>query len=172
MKLAVAESPYDARAAHCFGRELRNQGRHHEAIAEFERYLKLTPSNPEERSKSQRLLAMSQLSVGNHQTALSWFRRAVDEAPQLQGAWIDLACALYQQKDWRGCLDACVMAIETPLVVMEYGAYSDSGAMPEDMASVCAFRMGRQLEAVEFARHAVQLAPGVQRLKANFAAME
>jgi tetratricopeptide (TPR) repeat protein len=152
LKLAVEEAPNDARAAHVLARELRNHGRHGEAIVKFERYLRLVASTPEERSMSMRLLAMSHLSLGDHQAALTWFRRAAEDQPQLQGAWIDLACALYQQKDWRGCLDACVKAMETPLVVSEYGAYSDSGAMPEDMASVCAFRLGRQQEAVAFAR--------------------
>jgi tetratricopeptide (TPR) repeat protein len=172
VRLAVEEAPDDARAAHVHARELRKHGRYDEAVAEFERYLRLRPSGAEELSLSMRLLAMCHLSLGDQQAALAWFRRAAEDQPRLQGAWIDLACALYQQQDWSGCLDACVRAMETPLVVSEYGAYSDSGAMPEDMASVCAFRLGRRREAVAFARRAAALAPGVERLKANLASME
>lgn len=172
VKLAVEEDPHSARAAHVYARELRTHGLYAEAVVAFERYLRLEPSSPEELNISMRLLAMCHLSLGDPRTALAWFERAAEEQPQLQGAWIDFACALYQQQDWRRCLDACLKAMETPLVVSEYGAYSDSGAMPEDMASVCAFRLGRLHDAVAYARRAVLQAPGVERLKANLAAME
>ena len=90
----------------------------------------------------------------------------------MRGAWIDLACALYQAQDWSGCLEACVAAMGLPDTDTEYGAQSDSAALPEDMASVSAWRLGRRAEAIAHGRRAVAAAPRVERLKANLRAME
>jgi tetratricopeptide (TPR) repeat protein len=171
LELGAREAPLDARASHYLARELRTLGRLPDAAAEFERYLLLRPTTIEERSMSLRLLGMVKLSQGDERAAMDRFRQAAKEAPHLAGGWVDLACALYQRKDWRNCLDACEAAIRTGGGAADYGAVSDSGAIPEDLASVCAWRLGLRGEAVDYARRALEQAPEVQRLKDNLLAM-
>jgi tetratricopeptide (TPR) repeat protein len=172
LALGAREAPHDGRASHYLARELRTAGHLAEAAAEFERYLGLEPSNPEERSMSLRLLGMIRLTQGDPGAAIDRFRQAAREAPHLPGAWLDLACALYQVADWAPCLDACVRAIEAGEPTFEYGSGSESGAIPEDLASVSAWRLGRRTQAVDFARRAVARAPAVERLRSNLVAME
>jgi tetratricopeptide (TPR) repeat protein len=172
LALGVREAAQDARASHYLARELRSAGQLTEAAAEFERYLGLEPSNPEERSMSLRLLGMIRLTQGDRRAALDRFRQATQEAPHLPGAWLDLACALYQFAEWAPCLEACTRAIEAGEPTGEYGSGSESGAIPEDLASVCAWRMGLGAQAVDFARRALARAPASERLRNNLAAME
>jgi tetratricopeptide (TPR) repeat protein len=172
LALGVSEAPRDARASHYLARELRSAGQLTAAAAEFERYLGLEPSNLEERSMSLRLLGMIRLTLGDRGAALGRFRQATQEAPHLPGAWLDLACALYQFAEWGPCLEACTSAIAAGEPTGEYGAGSESGAIPEDLASVCAWRMGHGAQAVDFARRALARAPASERLRNNLAAME
>ena len=171
LQLAADEAPHEARASHVLARELWRAERWPEAVAEFERYLGLVASTPEERSMSLRLFGLTRLALGQGDLALGLFQQAARESPGLRGGWIDLACALYQRKDWRDCLDACLEAMALPTGDAEYGALSHSGAMPEDMASVCAWRLGLPGDAVDYARRALDLAPENARLKANLEAM-
>ncbi len=44
--------------------------------------------------------------------------------------------------------------------------------LPEDMASLCAWRLGQRQEALAFARRAASLAPHVERITGNLARLE
>jgi hypothetical protein len=65
-----------------------------------------------------------------------------------------------------------VKAIAIPIGSTEYGEESNSGVLPEDLACICGWRLGHRQEALQYGRRAVELAPTVERLRANLAKME
>ncbi|MBS0409096.1 MAG: hypothetical protein JSR86_04205 [Proteobacteria bacterium] len=170
--LGAEEDPIDARMAHRYGRALRRAGRNAEALAELERCLTLPGLTDEERNAALRLIGLCRYALNDPARGLASLTRATEEAPGLRGAWIDLACAHYQQQKWAPALRACVKAMSTPAALSAYDAVSETGAMPEDLASICAWRMGKRREALEYARRAVALAPDDARLASTLRTME
>ena len=170
--LGVEDDPTDARLAHRYGRALRRAGRNAEALAELERCLTLPGLSDEERNAARRLIGLCLYALNEPTKGLASLTRATEEAPGLKGAWIDLACAHYQQQKWAPALRASLKAMATPAVLSAYDAVSETGAMPEDIASICAWRMGKRREAMDYARRAVALAPGDARLAATLRTME
>ena len=173
LELAAREAPHEPRQAHYYGRELFFHQRHREAIAEFNRYLSLPGTLfISERNGTMRFLAQCHEAVGEDEAALNWYRKAVDEAPALRGPWIDLAWVYYRKEAWAQCWEAAVKAIAIPIGSTEYGEESNSGVLPEDLACICGWRLGHRQEALQYGRRAVELAPTVERLRANLAKME
>jgi tetratricopeptide (TPR) repeat protein len=174
LELAAKEAPHEPRQAHYFGRELFFHHRYREAIAEFDRYLTLPggANFASERNGTLRFLAQCHEALGEGEEALKWFRAATEEAPGLRGPWVDLAWAYYQRQAWEPCWEAALKAIAIPIGSAEYGEESNSGVTPEDMACICGWRLGHRRAALEYGRKALELAPGVERLRANVAKME
>jgi tetratricopeptide (TPR) repeat protein len=173
LELAAREQPNAARHAHYLGRELTFENRWDEAIAEFERYLAMDTRDFEaERSGTLRLMAGAEAARGDLDRALALFQQAVQEAPALRGAWEDLAYAYYQRELWQACYDAALRAMTLTRAINFYGEEALCGVLPEDMASICGWRLGHRREALEYGRKAVRLAPSVDRLHANVRRME
>jgi tetratricopeptide (TPR) repeat protein len=174
LKLGAENDPTDARMSHRYGRALQRAGQTTEALAELQRCLTLPGlgAEPEERNATLRLIGLCHALLGAPAAARRWLTQATEEAPDLRGAWIDLACAYYQQAKWGPCLRACARAIAAPARLSAYDVESESGAMPEDLASVAAWRMGRRQEALDYARRAVALSPQDPRLAAALQMME
>jgi len=170
--LGAQEDPTDARMAHRHGRALRRAGRNAEALAELERCLTLPGLSDEERNAALRLTGLCRFALGDPDGGLAALTRATQDAPALKGAWIDLAFAHYQQQKWAPALRACLKAMATPAALSAYDAVSETGAMPEDLAGICAWRMGRRREALDYARRAVALAPHDARLASTLRTME
>jgi tetratricopeptide (TPR) repeat protein len=173
MQLAVAERPDDPHPLHYLAREFLRLDRPADAIAPFERYLATAGVERSlERSLSLRMLSDCQGRLGRRDLAAALCRQAVTEAPACRGAWIDLAFAHYEAEAWGPAFEAAAHAAELPRVVGQYGEDAHSGALPEDIASLCAWRLGRAQEALAWARRAAALAPGVERIARNLAKLE
>jgi tetratricopeptide (TPR) repeat protein len=171
LALGAGEDPLDAHVAHAYGRALRRAGRLPEALAELERCLTLPTADADEHNATLRLIGMCRFAGGDRVAGRRWLRRAVRERPELRGAWTDLACAYYLQSHWQACLAACDRAAAAPEPGDAYGAQSQSGALPEDMASVSAWRLGRRQLAIDWGHRAVAAAPRTPRLRANLQMM-
>jgi tetratricopeptide (TPR) repeat protein len=173
LEMAAREQPHERRHAHYLGRELTFHGRTDEAIAQFERYLAIAPPLfNAERSASLRLMAECERARGNADRSLALYRQAVEENPNLRGAWIDLAYAYYQAEAWQSCYDTARQAIARPQRVEQYGEDSWSGVLPEDLAAICGWRLGHFQEALAYGRTAAAKAPDVERIRANVERME
>jgi tetratricopeptide (TPR) repeat protein len=173
LELAAREAPDDPRCAHYLGRELFYAGRYAEGMAELERFFVLPPGRSSiERNASLRLLAHCQEGLGDGDGALARFQQAANEAPHLQGAWISLAWAYFRRQDWPQCLAAAERAIAFPYGVRDYGDDISPGVVPEDMACLAAWALGRPHEALAFARAALAKAPASPRIRANMERIE
>ena len=114
LQLAVREAPDDPRCAHYLGRELYDAGRHAEAAAELERYLKLPGAETTERNASMRYLGHSREALDDPASGLALFQQAASERPDLRGVWVELAWALMRRQAWAGALAAAERAIAFP----------------------------------------------------------
>jgi tetratricopeptide (TPR) repeat protein len=173
LELAAREAPDDPRCAHYLGRELYYAGRYAEGMAELERFFALPPGRSMvERNASLRLLAHCQEGLGDGAGALARFQQAAQEAPRLQGAWVSLAWAYFRRQDWAECLATSQRAIAFPYAVRDYGDDISPGVVPEDMACLAAWGLGRPREALAFARAALAKAPASPRILANVERIE
>lgn len=173
LELAAREEPDLPRHAHYLGREYQMLGRPAEALAAFERQFALQPGpGGIERNSSLRMAAQCREALGEPDAALALFRQAAAEEPTQRGALIDLAWALYQRQQWAECYDVAVRAAAQPAQAEAYGAASDSGVLPEDMAAICGWRLGHRRAALDYGRRALALAPGIERIRLNVERME
>jgi hypothetical protein len=173
LELAAREEPALPRHAHYLGREYVFLGRHAEALAEFERQFAMQPGpGGLERNVSLRLAAQCRDALGEADAALALYRQAAEEAPETRGPLIDLAWALYQREAWAECYAVAVRAAALPELAEVYGAASDTGVLPEDMAAICGWRLGHFHEALDYGRRAHRLAPHVDRIRLNLEQME
>jgi tetratricopeptide (TPR) repeat protein len=173
LELAVREQPDLPRHAHYLGREYQVLGRYADAISQFERLFALEPGpGGVERNASLRLAAQCKDALGEPDEALALFRQAAEEVPGARGPLIDLAWALYQREHWAECYEVAARAAALPEIVSEYGAATDTGVLPEDMACVCGWRLGHFETALAYGRRAMQLAPQIDRIRRNVEQME
>jgi tetratricopeptide (TPR) repeat protein len=173
LELAVREQPRLPRHAHYLGREYFFLARHADAIAELERHCALQPAwRDMERNMSLRIMAQCKDALGDADGALALYRQAADEAPDRRGPLIDLAWALYQREQWSECYPIARRAAAIADIADEYGASSDTGVLPEDMACVCGWRLGHLEDALAYGRRALELSPTTERIRANVRRME
>lgn len=173
LELAAREEPDLPRHAHYLGREYMFAQRYADALAEFERQFALQPGpGGLERNVSLRMAAQCREGLGEDEAALALYRRAAEEAPDGRGAQIDLAWALYRREAWAECYAVAAHAAGLPPQVDAYGADTDTGVLPEDMAAICGWRLGHFEAALDYGRRALALAPGVERIRANVERME
>jgi tetratricopeptide (TPR) repeat protein len=173
LELAVEEEPTLPRHAHYLGREYYFFDRNEDAIAEFERHLALTDNLGDlERNLSKRLMAECWDRLGEPDKALEIYREAASEAPKSRGAQIDYGWALYQRERWVECYEVSVRACTLPMGTDVYGAATDTGVWPEDMASICGWRLGHYQAALDYGRRAMALAPNIERIRQNVERME
>jgi tetratricopeptide (TPR) repeat protein len=174
LELGAREAPDDPRAAHYLAREYFELGRYAEGARAFERCLALpsSVSAAAERNASLRWLAHCREKLGEGDAALALFRQAVDEEPRLRGAWVELAWAYFRRQAWAECLAAAERAIAFLAVARVYGDDTSPGVIPEDIASLAAWSLGRPADALAYARAALAKAPASPRLRANVERIE
>ncbi len=165
---SVKEDPYDDRNAFYHARELYFYGRTDEAIAEFKRHLSLPKAvwKPE-RAASMRYIAKM---IENFVEKETWFKKAVEEAPDRREPYVELAKLYYENNRWFDCLDAAEKALEITEKPLEYLCEEFAwGSDPWDYAAIAAYRLGLFDKAVQYGTKAVELNPSDQRLLANLA---
>jgi hypothetical protein len=173
IELAVAEEPDSARQAFFLGREYFYYDRHTDAIRELGRYLAISlEQEVGQRCAARRLIAQSHEALGDPEAALEAYRTAAQAAPDVRGPQIDYAWMLYRGEQWAACYAAALKALALPEAVGEYGCDSEFGVLPEDMASICGWRLGHQNQALIYGRQALAKAPDVERIRLNVARME
>lgn len=169
LALSVREDPSCPRNAFYYARELTFYGQHEDAIKALHRYLCLPGATwADERAYAMRLLGASYAAAGKDADAVTWYRRATEEASDLREPWVDFARYAYTREDWPTCLEASTQALritqQRPVYMTDPQAW---GALPHDLAALAAYRLGQYAEAERHGRNAVALAPDDARLRAN-----
>jgi glycosyltransferase involved in cell wall biosynthesis len=164
LKMSVQEDPYNDRNAFYYGRELYFYGKYQEAAVELKRHLELPTAHwAPERAASMRFIGKSLPAE-----AEIWFRKAIEQAPGRREPYMDLTKLYYDRQDWPKCLEAAETALAIQEKPLEYLCEAESwGAAPYDYASIAAYRLGMFEKALEYAKKAVEIEPGDERMIKN-----
>lgn len=174
LELSVKEEPDDDRNMHYLGREYMYRKRWDDCIQTLKRHLAMPSARWEdERAASMRYIAKSYLMKGEREMARDWYLKAIAQAPHLREPYVDLAFALYEEKEWEGVLyfTNCALAItgRPATYICEAMAW---GSLPHDLRAMAFFHTGRPGEALEEAAKALALEPKNKRLWANVEVLE
>jgi glycosyltransferase involved in cell wall biosynthesis len=164
LEVAIKEDPYDDRNAFYYARELFFYGKLDEAAKEFKRHLSLPKAvwKPE-RSASYRYLAKCE-----PQEAVGWLQRAALEDPTRRESWVSLALEFYNQKNWVGCYEMSLEALNITTKPLDYLCEEFAwNEIPYDLAAISSYHLGNKELALEYGTKAVELAPTDERLKNN-----
>ena len=92
LELSVQEDPLDDRNMHYLGREYMYYGRYEEAINTLKRHLELKTSTWNlERAASMRFIARCYLNLENDVEAEFWYKKSINEAPNIRDGYVELA---------------------------------------------------------------------------------
>ncbi len=174
LELAARERPEDPRCAHYLGREYMYYRRWGDAIRELERHLALPDATwREERSASMRYIAECWLwGRKEPETALCWATRAVAETPESREAWYEAEKAAYHMGDWLTAdhYGRRALACKKSTTYINEAEAWQGGV--EDILSIVNWKLGYGGNAEDFARRALELDPGNERIRENLAFFE
>lgn len=162
LRVAVEESPADARARWYLAREMDYAGMP-TAAAEFAAYLRLPGGTPTERSYAFRRLA----SITGDPRHLE---RAAKEAPAEPDAWERLALAAHHQENWEASAALAEQAIAAPAATHATDPLAKARAA--ELASIALWHLGRRADALTHAKAAAAELHWDERIVGNAAAME
>ncbi len=169
LELSVAEDPEDDRNMHYLGREYMYKKRWDDCIRTLKHHLTMkTAVWGDERAASMRYIAKSYLMKGEKREARDWYLRAIVQAPHLREPYIDLAHALYEEKEWEGVLyfTGCALKIQDRpgTYICEAASW---GSLPHDLRAMAFYHTGRAGEALEEGKKALALEPNNRRFQRN-----
>lgn len=164
LELSTKEDPTDDRNAFYLGREYFFYQRYEEAAAELKRHLSL----PKAVWAPERAASMRYIAKCEPKNAREWLEKAIAESPGRREALVELAQYFYNREDWQNCywraLDAIAIE-EKPLdYLCEEFAWN---ALPYDLASISAYKLGFYDLAVKYNTLALEHSPEDQRLLNN-----
>ena len=120
-----------------------------------------------------RYIARAYGEKGDGGQALSWYLRAVAQAPHLREPYTDLSTFLYERQEWDGVLyfTGCALKLgERPRTyICEAAAW---GSLPWDLRAMAFYHTGRLEQALEAAQEAARLSPRDERLAGNVRAIQ
>lgn len=127
----------------------------------------------DERAASMRYIAKSYLMKGERKQARDWYLKAIVQAPYLREPYMDLAYALYEEKQWEGVLyftDCALQIVDRPKTyICEAASW---GSLPYDLKAMAFFHTGRLAQALEEEEHALAIEPENERFQRNIEIMK
>jgi tetratricopeptide (TPR) repeat protein len=168
LRVAVQEDPSCARNAFYYGRELCYASISQEAIVELERYLSLQANWPAEQASAMRMIGGEYEKLGNLARARHWYAQGTKVTPRSRDAWCAVALGAYRAEDWAAGRKAAHQALECSdrdwLHCDDPAAW---GALPYDIAAICAWHLGLHDEARRYGEMALMIEPTDVRLQQN-----
>ncbi len=173
LELSVLEEPENDRNMHYLGREYMYYKRWNDAIDTLERHLNLKSSTWDaERAASMRFIARSYIGLNRPLEAKMWYEKAIEEAPYLREAYVELAEVYYKEEDYEksySYLKKASQIKQKPVIYINedfcWNAYF------YDLLSVVCYYTNHLEEALENVQKAIELDPDNERLKTNLEMM-
>ncbi len=169
LELSVKEDPTDDRNMHYLGREYMYYQKWNEAIDTLNKHLKLETSTwKDERAASMRFIARSYTNLKRLEEAKMWYEKAINEAPYLREAYVELAQVLYDEKDYQKAYNYLTLASKIKEKSKSYinEAFCWNSYF-YDLFSIVALNIGKTSEALEYILIANKLNPTDERIKNN-----
>ncbi len=174
LELSVNEDPWDDRNMHYLGREYMYYERYEDCIKTLKKHLELPSSTWNvERAASMRFIARSYRALKNTDECLNWYLKAIDEAPYMREAYIELAFVYYEEHEIEQAYNYLKRALtidnKSKIYINEEFAWN---GFIYDLLSICAYELGYYEEALENIKKAIAKDPSNIRLKMNLEEME
>ena len=113
LELAVREDPTNDRNTHYLGREYMYYKKYNEAITTLKKHLTLpTATWKDERAASLRFISRCYKNLNNFPEAKDYLIKAINEAPYLRDAYVELAILEYELKRYEETIKYCLKALE------------------------------------------------------------
>jgi tetratricopeptide (TPR) repeat protein len=174
LEMAAAESPEDDRVVYYLGREYMYKGMWEKCIETLKKHLSLESSTwREERCASMRWIAKSYFELSNYTEAYGWYFRAIAECPHMREPYIECAKMAYALKNW----EMAFYMVEQALKITEKSStYVNMGYCwdhtPYDLGAISCYWLGMYERALGYAKMALSLKPGDDRLINNLTIIE
>ena len=174
LELSVEEDPDDDRNMHYLGREYMYYGKWNDAIKTLKRHLNLkTASWKDERAASMRFIGRCYSALNEEEEAIKWYERAIEEAPYLREAYVELAYIYYERTNY----DKAYIHLKRALNIEEKSeSYINEeyawNSFIYDLMSICAFNLKFYDEAVDYVKIALKKDKNNLRLQINLEEME
>ena len=112
LELSIREDPLDDRNMHYLGREYMYYGKYEECINTLKRHLNLNSATWNlERSASMRFIGRSYYNLNNVEEAEYWYKKAIEEAPNLRDGYVELGILYYNQKKYLDSINYLIQAL-------------------------------------------------------------
>jgi len=165
----ITQNPHNTRNTLYYGRELFFNSKWEKAIEILDNYLAMPDATwDNERCYALRYQGKCYDNLGNTQKALTTFRKACAESPNIREPWVDLAESCFKHNLWNECFFAANQALSITHREYFYTADPDVwGSKPYDYAAIAAWNLGIKDKALEYGQKAVDLNPSDIRLQEN-----
>lgn len=164
LELAIQEDPYDDRNMYYYARELFYNDQLEKAAKHFKAHLALPKATwGPERAASCRYLAKCE-----PQSAETWLKQAMAEAPGRREAMVEYALHLEKQGNWVECREVSLQVLDIVEKPLDYLCEDFAwGAQPYDHVALSSYYLGNYAEALEYGLKAVEVEPNNGRLLDN-----
>ena len=149
-------------------------GRWEDAIKTLKKHLELERATwKDERAASMRFIARSYNGLNNKSDAINWYLKAIEEAPYLREAYVELAYLYYEKELYYNAYlylkQAFTIKNKSDSYINEVYAWN---SFIYDLMSICAYNLGYYEEAYQNILMAIKLDPDNLRLKINLEEIE
>ncbi len=113
LELSIKEDPNDDRNMHYLGREYMYYQRYNDAIETLLKHLSLPSATwKDERAASMRFIARSYKGLHRYDEAILWYQKAINEAPYLRDAYVELALTYHELQNYPKVIKYCNKALK------------------------------------------------------------
>ena len=174
LELAAKENPLDDRANYYLGKEYSAVGEWDKCIETLKSYLSLKSALwNEERCAAMRKIADAYYHLHNNKEAISWYYRAVAEAPHMREPYVECAKMAYEQSDWTLLFFMVEEALKIKEKTQTYINLASSwDSTLDDYGAVSCYQLGMYNKSLAHARAALELSPNDERLRNNVRLIE
>lgn len=169
LELSVKEDPEDDRNMHYLGREYMYYGRWNESIDTLICHLNLPRATwKDERAASMRFIARDYIHLKKYDEAKMWLDKAINEAPYLRDAYVEMALLYYQLEDYVKIEEYCHKALgitnHQKTYINEVFSWDHT---IYDLLSISLFYQNRLKESLMYSNMALEMSPKDERLIKN-----
>jgi glycosyltransferase involved in cell wall biosynthesis len=174
LELAAKENPEGDRANYYLGREYSFVGEWDKCIQTLKNYLSLESALwNEERCASMRKIADSHYKLHNNKEAISWYYRAIAEAPHMREPYVECAKMAYELNEWALVFFMVEEALKIKEKSQTYINLASSWDFTlDDLGAISCYQLGMYEKSLSHAKAALELAPNDERLINNLRLIE
>ena len=169
LELSVKEYPESDRNRHYLGREYMFYGKWNEAIDTMISHLKMENATwKDERAASMRFIARCYKKLNRIDEARMWLLKAIDEAPHLRDALIEMALLEYDEGNFKEVNNYCNKALKIDINERTY--INEPFTFNEtvyDLLSISNFKLGNYKKALEYVNEAIKINNKNERINNN-----